>query len=129
MLTTRQKAKHLCVRCHTQLTQDHTFPQNPEVIVLSVSSAYEIKISPTLTSCNSIGVESSLKLTGIVYFNLPLAHYVARIIDKDGRVWYHDGMNTGTQCIYEGSISEFDSARLQNYTANVFACLLIYKKA
>jgi hypothetical protein len=76
-----------------------------------------------------MGVESSMKLTGIIYYNLPLAHYVARIIDKDGRVWYHDGMNTGTQCLNEGVISNFDTTQLLNYTANVFACLLIYKKS
>ena len=128
MLTKRRKSGRFCLTCRRQLIEDRTYPEHPELVVLSVSSAYGINISHTLNVCNSTGHELILNLTGIVYYNLPLAHYVARIIDKDGRVWYHDGMETGTQCRYEGQVVDFNSARLQVYSQDIFACLLIYKQ-
>ncbi|KAF8584290.1 hypothetical protein K439DRAFT_1312539, partial [Ramaria rubella] len=52
-------------------------------------------------------------LSGIVYYDAIRQHFVARVIGKQGDVWYHDGINTGQQCVPEGNLSAFDSAQLQ----------------
>ncbi|KAF8576669.1 hypothetical protein K439DRAFT_1309795, partial [Ramaria rubella] len=52
-------------------------------------------------------------LSGIVYYDAIRQHFVARIIGKQGDIWYHDGINTGPQCVFEGNLSLFDSTQLQ----------------
>ena len=43
-------------------------------------------------------------LRGIVYGDGN--HFVARLITKDGRIWYHDGMTTQSICILEGKMGQ-----------------------
>jgi hypothetical protein len=62
------------------------------------------------------------RLAGIVYFGD--MHFVARIIRQDGQIWFHDGITTQRNLIYEGSIAsghiDLTSARsrvlIQEYT-------------
>ncbi|KIL61491.1 hypothetical protein M378DRAFT_61371, partial [Amanita muscaria Koide BX008] len=42
-------------------------------------------------------------LRGIIYFGD--YHYTSRMINKDGIVWFHDGIATGNSVIFEGHIS------------------------
>ncbi|KAF8579432.1 hypothetical protein K439DRAFT_1246632, partial [Ramaria rubella] len=56
-----------------------------------------------------------LSLVGIVYHDAFRQHYVARVIGKEGDVWYHDGINTGNECVYEGNVSTFGSTQLRIY--------------
>jgi len=48
------------------------------------------------------GTDLDYRLAGIVYFGD--AHFVARIIREDGQIWFHDGITTRRNLIYEGSI-------------------------
>jgi hypothetical protein len=48
-------------------------------------------------------------LKGIVYFGD--FHYTSRIC-TGGSVWFHDGMLSGRQCIYEKRLSEFTDSEL-----------------
>ncbi|KAF8582879.1 hypothetical protein K439DRAFT_1350149 [Ramaria rubella] len=72
----------------------------------------------------------NLSLAGIVYYDAMRQHFVARVIDKQGDIWYHDGINTGNKCVYEGNVSTFDSTQLRIYKEQmeITAILLIYKK-
>ena len=42
------------------------------------------------------------KLRGIIYGDGN--HFVARLFTTDGRIWYHDGMTTGSNCVFEGNL-------------------------
>ncbi|KAI0092920.1 hypothetical protein BDY19DRAFT_883196 [Irpex rosettiformis] len=42
------------------------------------------------------------KLIGIIYYGS--MHFTSRIIDSSGSIWYHDGIETASTCIYEGNI-------------------------
>jgi len=48
------------------------------------------------------GTNLNYRLAGIVYFGD--AHFVAHIIRQDGQIWFHDGITTCCNLIYEGSI-------------------------
>jgi hypothetical protein len=41
------------------------------------------------------------KLRGLAYFNFEHRHYIARIVDKDDRVYFHDGMANGGHAVLE----------------------------
>ncbi|KAI0026529.1 hypothetical protein K488DRAFT_66248, partial [Vararia minispora EC-137] len=43
------------------------------------------------------------KLRGIIYYGG--AHFTSCIINKSGQVFYHDGIETGRRCVYQGTLS------------------------
>ena len=47
--------------------------------------------------------ETSYKLCGIIYFGD--AHYTACVVTDNGMVWFHDGIATGQNLIYEGMLN------------------------
>jgi len=50
------------------------------------------------TSADSDKTDYSLK--GIIYHGQ--YHFTSRLIDNAGGIWYHDGMTSGRECVYEG---------------------------
>ena len=46
------------------------------------------------------------QLPGVIYFGGQ--HFVACLIEQDTTVWYHDGMVTGQNMIYEGQLESVD---------------------
>ena len=48
--------------------------------------------------------DTVFRLRGIVYGDGN--HFVARIVMRDGRIWFHDGIVTGSKCTYEGKLDE-----------------------
>ena len=60
-----------------------------------------------MTSQVTIG-DSSEQLTykprDLIYWNH--THCTCRMVGKAGKVYYNDGMTTGTTCLHEGKLSE-----------------------
>ncbi len=52
------------------------------------------------------------KLKGIIYFGG--AHFTSRVINQSGELWYHDGIATGRNCIYNGKVREIQNHELLN---------------
>ena len=48
------------------------------------------------------------RLCGVIYFDK--WHFVARIVDKSGGIWYHDGMKTGERVKYEKNMVSISNA-------------------
>jgi hypothetical protein len=40
-------------------------------------------------------------------------HFTSRIVDRNGGVWFHDGIKTGHDLDYEGSLQNIDMNMLQ----------------
>ena len=85
--------------------------------------AFELKDkSTTLDTLISVkmwtGNVLEYKLAGIVYFGD--MHFVARILRQDGQIWYHNGITTRRNLIYEGSIASglIDLSSAQSKTAH-----------
>ncbi|KAF8962225.1 hypothetical protein BDZ97DRAFT_1611458, partial [Flammula alnicola] len=53
---------------------------------------------------NTDGFEVQFRLAGLIYGGQN--HFVCRIVDAAGAVWYHDGITTGSGCVREGSLSD-----------------------
>ncbi|KAJ7015909.1 hypothetical protein C8F04DRAFT_984446, partial [Mycena alexandri] len=41
----------------------------------------------------------TMKLRGIIYAGQ--AHFTCRYIERDGTMWFHDGITTGRNCLEE----------------------------
>ncbi|KAF8582903.1 hypothetical protein K439DRAFT_1647404 [Ramaria rubella] len=102
----------------------------PELVVFHITNAYMIEISHNMITQDTHDNHESLSLAGIVYYDAMRQHFVARVVDKQGDIWYHDGINTRNRCVYEGNVSAFDSTQLRIYKGciGITATLLIYKK-
>jgi hypothetical protein len=43
------------------------------------------------------------KLKGILYYGAE--HFTSRVVTENDMTWYHDGMDTGGNLVYEGTLS------------------------
>ncbi|KAJ7026390.1 hypothetical protein C8F04DRAFT_966400 [Mycena alexandri] len=53
-------------------------------------------------------------LAGVVYHGRN--HFTSRIVKPNGKIWYHDGLLTGSKCVTDGLMSSFDSSYLNSST-------------
>ncbi|KAJ3869922.1 hypothetical protein EV359DRAFT_28906 [Lentinula novae-zelandiae] len=60
----------------------------------------------TLTVQDASNKNQKYSLSDIIYFGE--AHYTARIIDQDGKVWYYDGIADNGRFSYNGNINTDD---------------------
>jgi hypothetical protein len=70
------------------------------------------------------------RLRGIIYGDGN--HFVARLFTKDGQIWYHDGITTGSNCHFEGNLDKLpDSAWLKTASKGFsqrIATLVVYAR-
>ncbi|TFK79135.1 hypothetical protein K466DRAFT_506089 [Polyporus arcularius HHB13444] len=64
-------------------------------------------------------------LCGIVYHKP--SHFVSRIIDKSGGIWYHDGIANGGKVVYYNNIVNYNHKKLQT-TCDYVMAMLLYTK-
>ena len=60
-------------------------------------------------------------LRGLIYYGND--HFVSRYIDKASGLWFHDGADTGTSCIFDGGSNVTLEQR-----AGKKVCMLLYHK-
>ena len=98
----RSFTRRRCRVCGSPHAQTAEYVDLPNII------AFELKDqSTTLDTLLSVklltGTVLKYKLAGIVYFGD--THFVARILRQDGQIWFHDGITTRRNLIYEGSVA------------------------
>ena len=69
-----------------------------------------VKISKSITLCTDTS-QVVLPIRGAIYYGN--GHFVSRIISPTGKVWYHDGIETARQCVYEGSLVDYTDDNLR----------------
>ena len=101
--------------CSQQNCPDCILQQNLNKLILSINfehipylmiiefSAPRYMIDWTL-NYTADNILFQFKLAGIVYSGQ--SHFVCRIVDDTGIVWYNDGIATGRNCLKEGYLSE-----------------------
>jgi len=115
-----QSGIHRCRECNSFCSQISTY-NSPPIISFQLADA--------LTTCDVVisvqqktGETLWYRLAGIIYFGDN--HFVAHIIRKDGQVWFYDGIGTGWNLIYEGSVQS-NQLDLLSVSAKS-ACCAIY---
>ncbi|KAI0788943.1 hypothetical protein BC629DRAFT_1273008, partial [Irpex lacteus] len=66
------------------------------------------------------------KLIGIIYYGNN--HFTSRIISNSGDIWYHDGIETQSQCQYEGNIATCNPDIFYTTKHNRKYSVILYQK-
>ena len=112
-----------CTECFTRLEKCLTYNEPPKLLVLeypysNIKTSHKIKIKVN----NNI---TFLYLKGIIYHGEN--HFTSRIISKDGKIWFNDGITTGGKSIEEGHLSTMSDKDLKkckdkNFVLAIYAC-------
>ena len=93
--------------CNTKQYKIMRFDIMPDVLVFSVSKpSIHVSKKVSFRDGDSLMV---FGLKGVVYHGD--FHYTAQVC-TDGSVWFHDGMVSGRECIYEKRLTEFTGCQL-----------------
>ena len=102
-----------------------TYNEPPKLLILEypytkTKTSHKIKIKVNITT-------TLLYLKKIVYYGEN--HFTSRIITKDGKIWFNDGIETGGKSIEEGHLSTMTDENLRKYKGKdlvltVYACNL-----
>jgi hypothetical protein len=104
-----------------------TFAQCVDYVDLSHIIAFEVRdkstsLDPFVSVKQLNDIVLKYRLAGIVYFGD--MHFVTRIIRQDGQIWFHDGITTRRNLIYEGSIAsgliELSSANSKDVHTGIY---------
>ena len=112
-----------CEHCDGALNKIMRFDIMPDVLVFSVSEP-SIQVSKKVTFCDGYSL-MVFGLKWVVYHGD--FHYTARVC-TDGSVWFHDGMVSGHECIYEKRLTEFTGSELSTCKGKLVS-LVIYARS
>jgi hypothetical protein len=103
-----KSSKQICPECQSSLFKYEVFHECPKLITIDLHGR-DIKLSKTIKVLYQDKIKS-LKLRGMTYFGE--YHFNARVISNEGKVWYHDGVETGSTCVADGYLSDFSNEML-----------------
>ncbi len=91
-----------CRVCNEPYIRTAEYIDLPQVVAFELRDK-STGLDSTVFVKQSTGTDLTYRLAGIVYFGD--MHFVACIIRQDGQIWFHDGITTQRNLIYEGSIA------------------------
>jgi hypothetical protein len=123
-----------CPRCPTSNSTRH-YPMTLNIsmnrlpyLMCIMLNKHCFQINDTLTYVHEFDV--IYRLRGIIYGDGN--HFVARLFTRDRRIWYHDGITTGSKCNFEGTLEKLpDSEWLMTASKGVSrrkAILVVYAR-
>ena len=89
-----------CEVCEGDLLHEIQFTTHPYFVPLIVDNV------PMSVSLMVFIQDVAYRVCGLIYFGHE--HFTVRIVDKEGQIWYNDGMTLGRECKYEGNILNAD---------------------
>ncbi|KAK7685961.1 hypothetical protein QCA50_010771 [Cerrena zonata] len=115
-----------CAYCGSQgWTSMPVFSRVPSFLMLELPVEWA---DPVLVSdefhLTVADVDCQWALQGVVYFGSN--HYTCRFVDGDDNVWYHDGAESGSQCLHHGD--SFAELQDINTAHNRAASILVYHR-
>jgi len=106
-----------CTNCNDVLYKNTYFTNAPELLILYLPYT-DVKINTSFKFCNKI-----YTLKGIVYYGDN--HYTSYVISENTSIWYHDGIQTGKNMMFEGDILSHKYKKWNKYN-DKNAVLYIY---
>jgi hypothetical protein len=99
----QEETRHTCTICNEPVFIKYGFDNimMPSLFVFEFTNQ-ELRIN-SLIDIQLQNVQHRLRLAGVVYYGQH--HFTAQIILSDGQVWFYDGIETGRNLIYNGSIN------------------------
>jgi len=113
--------KVACTVCSNlnSVTRTAYLDEIPTVIALEANAKPSVQFRLTH---NSGAI--AYRLRGLIYWGD--FHFVSRIIDKSGQVWFHDGMTTGSSCQWEGMIDLSSDSEWMRKAGSKSLCYCVY---
>jgi hypothetical protein len=91
--------------CGHHATRSYKYDSTVDFRAISLApGSQDVKISKSITLCTDTG-QAVLPIRGAVYYGN--GHFVSRIISPDGKVQYHDGIETKQHCVPEGYLVDY----------------------
>ncbi|KDR77395.1 hypothetical protein GALMADRAFT_65922 [Galerina marginata CBS 339.88] len=105
----KEPSTERCNECFSKLGYELQYKEKPKLVILEYPFS-NIETSHTL-KLNINGQINILSLRGIVYHGEN--HFSSKIISSEGKVWYHDGIETGKISIEDGNLLNMTSNDLK----------------
>ncbi|HYT46524.1 MAG TPA: hypothetical protein VEP90_29625, partial [Methylomirabilota bacterium] len=131
-LSDQQKISRIpCPECssttyHHPLLLDVSMNRLPYSMCIMLNKDCFLLNERLIYSHNSLDVVYNLR--GVIYGDG--SHFVARLITRDGNIWFHDGMTTQSSCIFEGKLGQLLDSNWLTISSKVYnhrkAVLAIY---
>jgi hypothetical protein len=115
-----------CAKCGQQMNSTRNFVAPPKIIAISVDYNNRVEIDKQIRLKAENDRNTVLHLRGLIYFGE--FHFVSRIITLDGKVWFHNGMTTGSSCIYEGTLRKLSNNQLWVKNKKTLTAVLYVQK-
>ena len=96
------KATNSCHMCGQVVNVETTFVTAPPLLILEFSNS-EIEIDHCL-DIKRFDETHKYDLAGVIYYRDTDEHFISNIITTDKQLWFYDGLTTGSQLIYSGSL-------------------------
>lgn len=104
----KESVRDRCTACEGEMNKITRFRLPPWMLAFSFN--YEsLRISKQVKLDDGLS-NMTYTLKGVVYFGE--FHFTARMVLENGSVWYHDGMETGKGCEYEGHQEDMSDSDL-----------------
>ncbi|KAJ7102042.1 hypothetical protein C8R44DRAFT_576793, partial [Mycena epipterygia] len=66
------------------------------------------------------------RLRGVIYGGQ--SHFTCRYVERDGEIWFHDGITTGRRCVREGNLRELDNLMDLQKCGEKYAVAVLYAR-
>ncbi|KAJ6548905.1 hypothetical protein B0H19DRAFT_952667 [Mycena capillaripes] len=118
-----------CGRCRlnnvrTRMVMRTTINALPPVFIVNIDHDKLIFNPEIAVDCN--GYLATMTLRGIIYGGQ--AHFTCRFVDRDGHMWFHDGITTGSRCLPEVSLRSVAGLLRLHYCGEKKAVAVIYAR-
>ena len=119
----QEETRHTCSICDEPVFIKYGFNNMPSLFVFEFSNQ-ELHIN-SFINIQIQNDENRLRLAGVIYYGQH--HFTAQIILSDGQVWFYDGIDTGRNLIYNGSINSnlpsISHCREKQAVAAIYVCV------
>ncbi|PPQ75657.1 hypothetical protein CVT26_001814 [Gymnopilus dilepis] len=116
-----EKTGRRCHECNKRMAMKSQFLALPEVLIFDVSFRVDIGIDTELR-IEHLGTYHGYMLKGVIYFGDN--HFCVRLLTSDNNVWFHDGISTHSNLVWEGTSDSMAWSHCRNKTVSA----LIYTK-
>ena len=116
-----QKSIRKCSQCQRAMQKSLSYTDAPNIIAIRTQEKMIVESQIIWPD-----IDQMYRLCGIVYYTP--THFVCRVFDKSGDVWYHDGAENGEKVLYYGNIVNFPYKKLQTVDTKYVMKLVIYTR-
>ncbi|KII92304.1 hypothetical protein PLICRDRAFT_104202 [Plicaturopsis crispa FD-325 SS-3] len=118
------KSRQLCSLCASPMHRRTVFTSTPHLLAFNL---YNCDTNPAkIIRVPTEDKEITLRLRGVIYHGD--FHFTARIITRDGRLWYYDGATTGGTSLLEGFIDNISEHELRRCKGRRISMALYARK-